>query len=135
MIKNTYSTGDVSGNTNEGGFIGYTTSSNVSNSQWLNTSNNPSVAFGNNSNNQISLPQTEVSYFYNVSNSPMNSWDTNIWDFYNLTFQHLDYENFVESSTPVQTPSQSSTSLNSLPSIGTYSALISFILILGILFF
>ncbi len=62
---------------------------------------------------------------------PMILWDTNIWDFYNTTYPHLQIEQFVE---PVSSGSGSA-SLNSLPSFGFYSTLVSFVLIVGVLLF
>jgi hypothetical protein len=133
-LQNSFSTGDVTGinSSTTGGLVGQNivgsgSDSNITNSYWLNTSGNPSTAFGFDDNAQSASAQTDISYFYNYSNQPFNgNWNNSgIWNF---TGSNLPF--FVWDELEVPTSSNSISSL--FPFTGIYVPLI---LVMGYLLF
>ena len=94
-INNSFTVSDdISGTLNVGSLIGvnnlsYDSQALITNSYWLNTSNNPDVAISSNYTVQTVTPQTLLSYYYNTSNSPMNLWDSSIWNSTGLDLPYL----------------------------------------------
>lgn len=79
-ITNSYSTGSVSGNIRLGGLVGFVGGGSTSNSYWNNHTGNPSVCVGFGSASGCTAISDNESYFFDVNNTPMTSWDfTNIW--------------------------------------------------------
>jgi len=83
-VVNSYSVGEVAGNNYVGGLVGSKGNSNITNSYWNSNSDNPSWCWSNDTGN-YSTGCTAVSddetYFYDVSNVPMSSWDfVSVWD-------------------------------------------------------
>jgi hypothetical protein len=76
-----------------GGLIGYNGgTSEVINSSYHNTSDNPNVGIGFDDNAQTTYAQTDSNYYFNSSNFPLNNWDnTNIWYFSGDEMPTLDF--------------------------------------------
>ena len=84
-VDNSYSTGNVSGASYTGGLVGYGGYgyfySNIDNSYWHNRSQGLNCASGGNFGILTCIAVDSISYFYNVSNPPMDSWDfVSVWD-------------------------------------------------------
>jgi hypothetical protein len=127
-IYNSFSTSDVTGFnvSTTGGFIG-SSGFNIYNSSWYNSSENPSIALGTDSNAQVVFSNSSLDYFYNSSNSPMDLWSTSIWNFTgsDLPFHIWDVQNDVL----VPLGNSSGLSSVSLPSFGFWSSVVVFGLI------
>ncbi|MBT4165619.1 hypothetical protein HOE04_01115 [archaeon] len=115
-IDNAYATGNVNGSSYVGGLVGYGDgTSTVDNSYWNNHTGNPDVCdeTGLFSSTNCTAIQDNESYFYNVSNPPMNVWNfLSFWDnVYNLiSFPVLRFQR-TDSVAPVLTFSCSPTSV------------------------
>jgi hypothetical protein len=81
IINNSFSVGNVSSSGNEGGIIGFYDFGLVNNTFWDNHTGVPVKCVGNGVNLAgCFVIQNNKPYFYDISNSPLNSWDfTNIW--------------------------------------------------------
>lgn len=84
-VSNSYATGNVTGSSNAGGLLGSFGGGTLSNSYWYNRSQGlncwTNVTGGFNIN---CTAKTDVTYFYNYDNAPMNFSEGNIWDFNNV---------------------------------------------------
>ncbi len=79
ILENSFSAAKVSSSgTDVNGFVGLNEGT-IINSYWLNTTDNPSSCSSTGNENCTAI--TDVSYFFNYSNSPMNFWDfVGTWD-------------------------------------------------------
>ena len=82
-VYNSFSVGNVNASnfSNSGSFIGVFTSVTLTNNYWNNVSGNPNISVGSGSDVGISVTQDNVSWYYDNTNSPLSSWDVNIWGF------------------------------------------------------
>ncbi|NQZ85315.1 MAG: hypothetical protein HRU03_06355 [Nanoarchaeales archaeon] len=132
-ISNSYSISNISGTITLGGLIGYQYSGVITNSYWLNTSNNLNVSIGDFIGGSLDIyTSTNLNYFYDTLNSPIDLWDTSIWNF---TGTGLAGHVWDVPVTPPSTPTPSSgVSVSGLPSFGVSSVFVVFGLILIFLF-
>jgi cysteine-rich repeat protein len=81
-INNSFAAGFITGNVWVGALIGETDSVNIDNSYWLNHSgDDASGCVGDNAGAACnSNVETDVSYFYDVSNAPIVNWSFPPWD-------------------------------------------------------
>lgn len=103
-ISNSFASSNVSGSGNLGGFVGYNSFSGViTNSYWHNFTGNPNAAIGLDNNAQTVTPQTSLNYFYNSSNVPLTSWDSQDWTFSSNTLPKLSFEDISLPTGSVET--------------------------------
>jgi hypothetical protein len=81
IIDNSYSTGNITGSSSVGGLAGYLNSATISNSFWYNhTGDNAIICVGTGGGSEDCTAKTDLTYFYNVSNEPMDVWSFPPWD-------------------------------------------------------
>ena len=86
IIKNSFSTGSVSGISLVGGLVGKQSSGTITNSYWYNSQTN---CYSGGDTGCIKA--TAISDFYN-GKAPTNVWDTNIWEFYSDKLPTLKWQ-------------------------------------------
>jgi hypothetical protein len=123
-ITNSFSVGSVSGLSNVSGFVGENFGQILS-SVYYNSSDNPSVAIGFDNESEIVIGVLDLSYFYDSSNSPMSSWNTNIWNFSELTLPYLIWQG----DNPYQIYNAFDSTASLFPIHGLFSLLFSFLLL------
>ncbi len=82
VISNSYALGDMDCDCSanlQGGLIGIIYSTTINNSFWYNSSENSNRSIGQGSGDIT--PIITLSYFFDYSNPPFDSWDSSIWDF------------------------------------------------------
>jgi hypothetical protein len=136
IISTSFTTSDVIGmGVNVGGLVGLNdegsgeggTFANVTSSFWLNSSGNPSISIGNDSfGGQSATPQTDITYFYDITNSPfVGNWDGGTWNF---TSTDLPFLAWQENPYPV------STGLSSLFPISSMGSMLISLLLMFVFF-
>lgn len=91
-IINSFTTSGVQGNTVKGGLVGDYALGTISNTFWNNDSSNPSNIFGSSSTGGVTTIADDVSRFYNELNEPLASWDPLRWEFSGSSFPMLVWE-------------------------------------------
>ncbi len=124
-VSNSYSLGAVSGSSNVGGLVGNNFGI-ISNSLWLNNSNNPSTGIGSDSNSQTVLAESDITYFYDDLNSPMDVWNLSVWDFSGTGLPTLLWNSNGNSGSiiPSVVNNSSPSPLTNLPSFGFWSSVV-----------
>jgi hypothetical protein len=91
FIINSYSTGNVSGSNSMSGLVGFNEAGIIINSYWYNQSQGLNCSdVGNDGCTAIS----NLSYFYNYNNSPMNLTSGDGWNFVSIWSNLFNEENF-----------------------------------------
>jgi hypothetical protein len=153
IIENSFSvSNNVSGVTDKGGLVGQNSVSGysiITNSYWFNSSDNPLIGIGLDNHAQTVFAETDINYFNNVSNSPINgNWDVSaVWNFTGSDLPSLKNivsveirpviiypENFTSIDT-LELSVSNDVSLSSLPSFGFWSVIFSFGVISSFLLF
>jgi len=82
LINNSFASGSISGNSNMGGLVGRLYSvGTIRNSYYYNFSGNPDACMGVDGGSDVCYGIDTSSYFYDVSNEPLVSWDfVDVWD-------------------------------------------------------
>ncbi len=78
IINNSYSTGNIDASSDRGGFVGFLSGSILTNNYWLNTTGNPNDCYQG-GNDGCNGSMSDVTWFYNLENAPMNVWSIDIW--------------------------------------------------------
>jgi uncharacterized repeat protein (TIGR01451 family) len=101
-IDNSYATGSVNGSNRVGGLAGNAYAATIDNCYWNNRTDNPDDCYDGGNTGCTAIADNE-SYFYGVSNSPMDVWDfITIWETScdDIEFPHLLWEGYICDSTP-----------------------------------